>query len=150
MRDESATPAFLVILHPSSFILSLLESPRVKRLWPLFVFISLLACGKRGDPRPPVPIIPKATSDLVVTQRGSKVILAWSYPSLTTSGQGLHDVRRVVLYRASEELPVAQAGTVDTSSAEPIVLFAKIPPLTPSQFTKLRTRVDSIESSSLP
>jgi hypothetical protein len=121
----------------------------VKRL-SAFLFIALVACGKRGDPRPPVPIIPKATSDLVVTQRGSKVILTWSYPSLTTSGQNLHDVRRVVLYRASEELPVAQAGTVDTSSPGPISLFAKIPPLSPAQFRKLRTKVDSIESAILP
>src|SRR5881275_1166626 len=111
MKDERA-----LIFHLSSFIFHPFSynPARVKRLSAL-LFIALLACGKRGDPRPPVPIIPKATSDLVVTQRGSKVILAWSYPSLTTSGQGLHDVRRVVLYRASEELPVAQAGTVDTS-----------------------------------
>src|SRR6476469_3164081 len=123
--------------------LSLLECPRVKRFCALLLFglvALLVACGKRGDPKAPVPIIPKATSDLVVTQRGSKVILTWSYPSLTTSGQNLHDVRRVVLYRASEELPVAQAGTVDTSSPGPISLFAKIPPLSPTQFRKLRTR----------
>src|SRR5512132_2849574 len=126
-----------------------LESASVKKV-AVLLFSLLLACGKRGDPRPPVPVIPKATSDLVVTQRGSKVILTWSYPSLTTSGQNLHEVRRVVLYRASEELPVAQAGTVDASSPGPIALFAKIPPLSPVQFRKLRTRVDSIESASLP
>jgi hypothetical protein len=53
-----------------------------------FVVISLLvaACGKRGDPRPPVPVIPKATTDLVVTQRAGQVILSWSYPALTTAG----------------------------------------------------------------
>ena len=61
--------------------------------------LTLAACGKRGDPRPPVPIIPKATSDLVVTQRGPKVILAWSYPALTTAGKSLTKVKRVMVYR---------------------------------------------------
>lgn len=106
----------------------------MKRFYALLL-IAAVACGKRGDPRPPVPIIPKATSDLVVTQRGTKVILTWSYPSLTVAGKNLTDVRRVVVYRASEELPVATAGTL---------------PLTPTQFAKLRTRLDAIDSSALP
>jgi hypothetical protein len=121
----------------------------VKRFCALFL-LAAVACGKRGDPRPPVPIIPKATSDLVVTQRGSKVILTWSYPSLTTAGKNLTGVRRVAVWRASEELPVAAAGSIDTSNPQPVNLFAKIPPLTPTQFAKLRTRVDAIDASSLP
>jgi hypothetical protein len=123
------------------------------------VSLALAFCGKRGDPRPPVPIIPKATNDLVVTQRGSKVILTWSYPSLTTSGQGLHDIQRVVLYRTTEELPVPQGGRdpntilpgdIDPTKPQPIVLFAKIPPLSNAQFVKLRNRLDSIEGAKLP
>ncbi|HEY2094426.1 MAG TPA: hypothetical protein VGJ81_21380 [Thermoanaerobaculia bacterium] len=121
----------------------------MKRFCALFL-LAAVACGKRGDPRPPVPIIPKATSDLVVTQRGSKVILTWSYPSLTTAGKNLTGVRRVAVWRASEELPVAAAGSIDTSNPQPVNLFAKIPPLTPTQFAKLRTRVDAIDASSLP
>ncbi len=121
----------------------------MKRFYALLL-IAAVACGKRGDPRPPVPIIPKATSDLVVTQRGSKVILTWSYPSLTTAGKSLTDVRRVAVYRASEELPVASAGSVDTSTPQPVSLFAKTPPLTPVQFIKQRTRVDAIDAASLP
>lgn len=99
-----------------------------------FAFVLLLAaaCGKRGDPHPPVPVIPKATSDLVVAQRGSRLILSWSYPSLTTAGQSLPSVRRVVLYRFVEE------G------------FAKTPPIGPMQFAKVRTRLDSLEGTTLP
>ena len=58
---------------------------------------AMLGYGAKGDPRPPVPIIPAATSDLVVTQRADKVILAWSYPSLTTVGRSLTDVRRITV-----------------------------------------------------
>ena len=55
-----------------------------------------MACGKRGDPHPPVPVIPQTTNDLNVSQRGSRVILSWSYPSLTTAGKSLGAIRKVV------------------------------------------------------
>jgi hypothetical protein len=146
------------ITHHSSFIICPLESAPVKRILALF-FVALVACGKRGDPRPPVPVIPKATSDLVVTQRGTRVMLAWSYPSLTTSGKSLADVRRVVVYRYSEELPVAPTGRdpnailpgdIDPTLPPQIYQFARIPSLAPPQFAKLRERIDSIEGANLP
>lgn len=92
--------------------------------------VLLVACGKRGDPHPPIPIIPKATTDLVVAQRGAKVLLSWGYPALTTAGKNLSNIRRVVVYRAT-----------DPNAASP---------LTPAQFVKLRTKVDSIEGANLP
>ena len=110
-----------------------------------------LACGKRGDPHPPVPIIPQPTSDLVVAQRGSKVLLSWAYPALTTAGKNLTGVRRVVVYRAVEPFPVVQPPEPDTTTTpQPIAAFAKVPPLTPAQFVKLRSKVDSIEGANLP
>jgi len=105
----------------------------VKKLLALS-FVALVACGKRGDPKPPVPVIPQATSDLVVTQRGSNVILSWSYPSLTTAGKSLKDIRRVVVYRQSEELPVS-----DT-----------LPPVAVPRFLKLSRQLDSIDGANLP
>ena len=119
----------------------------------------LFACGKRGDPHPPIPIIPQATSDLVVAQRGTKVILSWSYPSLTTAGQKLTGVRRVVVYRYVEGLPVTQPprdtktlspGDIDTTIPPALALFAKVPAPGPAQFAKLRQRLDSIEGANLP
>src|SRR5437867_6701939 len=102
------------------------------------LLVLLAACGKRGDPHPPVPVIPKATSDLVVAQRGAKVILSWSYPSVTTAGQKLGGIRRVVLYRYTEELPVTQPprdpktllpGDIDPTVPTAISLLAKAPPI---------------------
>jgi hypothetical protein len=130
----------------------------VKRAWFVFVFF-VLACGKRGDPKPPVPVIPQATTDLVVTQRADKVILAWSYPSLTTAGRSLTEVRRISVYRYVEELPVPTGGRdpksvlpgeTDTTEPQPIALFAKIPAIAQAQFVKLSNRVDSIEKANLP
>jgi hypothetical protein len=118
----------------------------------------VLACGKRGDPRPPVPVIPAATSDLVVTQRADRVLLSWSYPSLTTAGKNLTDVRRISVYRYEEPLPVSPGGRdpktlmpgdVDPTQAQPVVLFSRIPTVPQAQFTKLSTRIDSIEKANL-
>jgi hypothetical protein len=148
----------LFIVHPSAFIVPL-ESRLVKRtvLFTLLV-LSAAACGKRGDPRPPVPIIPAATSDLVVTQRADRVLLSWSYPSLTTAGKNLTDVRRISILRYEEPLPVAPGGRdpktlmpgdVDPTQAQPLVLFSRIPTVPQAQFTKLSTRIDSIEKANL-
>src|SRR5713226_3856692 len=136
-------------------------SVRIRRVRKLgaTALMRLVACGERGDPHPPVPVIPKAISDLVVAQRGAKVILSWSFPSLTTAGQKLGGIRRIVLYRYTEELPVGQPprdaksllpGDIDPTVPTAVSLFAKVPPIGPQQFTRLRQRIDSIESADLP
>ncbi len=112
------------------------------------LIVAVLACGKRGDPFPPVPIIPKATTDLLVAQRGPKVLLSWSYPSLTTAGKSMTGIKRIVIWRSVEELPIA-TSTPPAPLEQPVQLFAKVPPLGPAQFLKLRTKVDSIESANL-
>jgi hypothetical protein len=120
------------------------------------LLLLVVACGKRGDPTPPVPVIPKATSDLVVTQRGSNVILTWSYPSLTTAGKGLTRIRRVVVYRYVEQLPVSQPlserSTPPDAETQPgsAAQFARVPTLAAPQFNKLKERLDSIEGANLP
>ena len=125
----------------------------MKRSAVVFVMF-VLACGKRGDPHPPVPLIPQATTDLVVAQRGPRLLLSWSYPSLTTSGEKLTGIRRVVLYRYVEDLPAQQPardpktlmpGDIDPTVPVAISLFAKIPPIGPMQFVKLRERLASVE-----
>jgi hypothetical protein len=124
-----------------------------------FVVLLVTACGKRGDPRPPVPVIPQATTDLVLTQRADQVILSWSYPSLTTAGRSLTDVHRISVFRYVEELPAAAvgadpktivAGEVDPTLPQPISAFSRIPTLPQAQFIKLSQRIDSIEKANLP
>ncbi|HUP44734.1 MAG TPA: hypothetical protein VM779_04390 [Thermoanaerobaculia bacterium] len=117
----------------------------------ILLVILLVACGKRGDPRPPVPLIPQATSDLVVTQRAGRIVLSWSYPALTTTGVSLQGIRRIVVYRYAQELPPS-ATTEPQQPPEPGALhaveaFRKVPELTAVQFAKLSERVNSIESA---
>ena len=121
----------------------------------LFLF-AVVACGKRGDPHPPVPVIPKATTDLLVAQRGPKVLLSWGYPSLTTAGKSMTGIKRIVVWRSIEEPPVSTplspVPVTSTESATPqnTQPFAKVPPLPAPQFLKRRIRVDSIEAAKLP
>jgi hypothetical protein len=123
------------------------------------LFVATVFCGKRGDPRPPVPVIPQATSDLVVAQRAGQVILSWSYPSLTTAGRALTDIRRIEVFRYVEALPVPATGAdpnallpgdIDTTLPRPVALFAKIPTIPQAQFRKLSSRIESIEKANLP
>jgi hypothetical protein len=129
----------------------------VKRVL-LVLSILVAACGKRGDPKPPVPVIPQATSDLVVTQRADKVLLSWSYPAMTTAGKSLTEIRRISVYRYVEDLPVSpggrdpktlQPGEVDPTEPQPIALFKRVPTLPQAQFVKLSTKIDSIEKANL-
>src|SRR5258706_2384611 len=113
--------------------------------------VAVLACGKRGDPHPPVPVNPKATTDLLVAQRGPKVLLSWGYPSLTTAGKSMTGIKRVVVWRSVEEPPASTALTTTTTSTEtPSQLFAKVPALLAPKFLKVRTKVDSVEGAKLP
>jgi hypothetical protein len=124
----------------------------VKRLGALF-FLIIVACGKRGDPRPPVPLIPQATSDLVVTQRANRIVLTWSYPALTTAGRNLPSIRRIVVYRHIDQLPpsaaTSPAAPPEPSIPDPVTRFATVPALAPAQFARLATRIDSIEGANL-
>ena len=147
----------LFIVHRSAFIVTIRAPMTRSKLLVAFTVI-VLACGKRGDPRPPVPVIPKATSDLVVTQRADQVILSWSYPSLTTAGRTLTSIDRINVLRYTEELPASTVGRdpntilpgdVDPNVPEPVTLFSKIPTIAEAQFARLGTRIDSIDKANL-
>ncbi len=107
----------------------------MKRSLALFVLFTLVACGKRGDPKPPVPVIPAATTDLVVTQRADRVLLSWSYPALSTAGRSLASIRRISIYRYEESLSAAPG--------------ANTPAIAEAQFTRLSKKVESIEKANL-
>lgn len=101
-----------------------------------------------------MPVIPQATTDLVVTQRAAKIVLTWSFPSLTTSGRSLPAIRRISVYRYVEPLPPSATIARDTTPQEPAVsdavsAFARVPTVTAAQFVKLSQKIDSIESANL-
>jgi hypothetical protein len=114
-----------------------------------------IGCGRRDDPRPPVPIVPQATSDLVVAQLGPDVVLSWSYPALTTAGGRLVEVRRLVVSRYVEQLPPGATGRLqelptEAASAPEVQLFDVVPQIAADHFIRLREIVAHLEGDALP
>jgi hypothetical protein len=125
----------------------------------LLIILFLIACGKRGDPVAPVPVIPKATGDLAASQRGDVVELSWSYPALTAAGESLKNVSRIIVYRYVEGLPatlsgkdpsILSPGETDPGTPPAIALFKSVPALTPEQFAKLKVQLDTLNATAIP
>lgn len=145
--------------HPKCRVPHRMISMRSKLLI-VALFLILAGCGKKGSPTPPVPVVPMATSDLVVTQRGTSLVLTWTYPSTSTAGRPLQDqLTGVSLYRYREELPaslagkdpaVVASGDHDPTVAPEITLFSRVPAITPQQFQRLRQRIEKFERDELP
>jgi hypothetical protein len=121
-----------------------------------FVFALLVAafgCGKEGPPSPPVSDIPRPVTDLVVSQRADRVVLEWSYPSLTTSGKSLDSIQKIVVYRFDEELPASLAERpVEPSDkvAPDLARFAQMPIPTEKQFQRAGIAAAELSGEDLP
>jgi hypothetical protein len=64
-----------------------------------------LACGKKGDPQPPLPRGPRAISDLAVEQEAGEAVLTFSYPDRLLNGQPLTDLEAIEIYRVVDPPP---------------------------------------------
>ncbi|MGK2856152.1 MAG: fibronectin type III domain-containing protein [Thermoanaerobaculia bacterium] len=116
-----------------------------------FLLVLATACGKAGLPHPPIPEIPAATTDLVVSQRASKVLLRWSYPSLSTAGKTLSGLRKIVVYRYVDPLPQSLAAQLTGDEAKSASeLFEQVAlPLLP-QYLKAAEPVAEVSKDELP
>lgn len=130
----------------------------MKRILIIFVVVGLAACGKQGPPRPPVPLRPAATTDLVVAQRGPTVVMAWSFPALAASGVSLDGLDRLNVYRFRETLPSdlrdSTAVEIDIASGSdvptPIELFDRVPPVAPERFGALAEKIGELTREEIP
>ena len=67
--------------------------------------VPTLACGKKGDPQPPLPRGPRAISDLAVEQEAGEAVLTFSYPDRLLNGQPLTDLEAIEIYRVADPPP---------------------------------------------
>ena len=74
---------------------------RATALGSLLLAAFVAACGKKGDPTPPLPRGPRAVSDLAVEQEGDEAVLTFSYPDRLLTGGPLTDLAAIEVYRAS-------------------------------------------------
>jgi len=78
------------------------------------------ACGKKGDPSPPLPRGPNAIKDLSVEQEGGEALLAFTYPDRLLNGQPLTDLESIEIYRlAGATASMAQPKPVSTAAGTP-------------------------------
>jgi len=105
----------------------------------LLVVVALLlspACGKRGDPQPPLAKTPQAVRDLAVSQRGTDLVIRFLAPRTTTGGLRL-DVHEVEILTASGEGEFLKTALVEPHRAAPGESVVMTRPL-PAPGTRLR------------
>ena len=71
----------------------------------LAICLLALACGKKGDPQPPLPRGPNAVKDLAVEQEGDDAVLTFSFPDRLQTGTPLTDLASIEVYRSSTRRP---------------------------------------------
>ncbi len=85
-----------------------------------FLLLSLMpaACGKIGEPLPPLIRIPRPVADLAAQQQGRQVMLSWTLPKLNTDGSTATTLASVEIFRAIRRpgSPPASARTLTESN----------------------------------
>ncbi|MGH9366575.1 MAG: fibronectin type III domain-containing protein [Thermoanaerobaculia bacterium] len=74
------------------------------------------ACGKKGDPQPPLPRGPRAVSDLSIEQEGAEAVLTFSYPDRLLTGAPLTDLASIEVYRVVGAGPTLAAPVAGSAS----------------------------------
>ena len=83
--------------------------------------LATAACGKKGDPSPPLPRGPNAIKDLSAEQVGGEALLAFTYPDRLLNGQPLTDLQSIEIYRLAGATPsMAQPHPVTASAGAPV------------------------------
>ena len=101
-----------------------LRSRRPARVAPILLLagclplagVLLTACGKKGDPMPPLRTVPRQTTDLMIRQQGSTILLDMTYPSVTAAGLALSHVDAVELFQLVK--PTAGGKILEVPPAE--------------------------------
>lgn len=97
----------------------------------------LPACGKKGDPLPPIRLVPATTSNLTVAQRGREIVLSFSYPNATAAGTPLPGLDGLSLWQMTLQPPPGPAG----------VPPPKVAPPDPRQFNVQAQRIEQLDAA---
>jgi len=99
----------------------------------LGVALGTLACGKKGEPLPPVRQIPREAGDLAVGQRGPELFFTVGYPQVTVGGLALPGLGTVQVLRLI--VPAPSSGEVT--------------PVDPRQFAGAAEVVETLQGKDL-
>lgn len=79
----------------------------------------LAACGKKGDPSPPLRYVPQTTQALTVSQRHLDLVLELPYPKTTAAGMALPGLDRIEVWEVRRPAAGALGGARRDDAAEP-------------------------------
>ena len=79
----------------------------------LAALFSALGCGKQGPPLPPLRAVPAPVKDLTVVQQGPRLLLSFTYPTVTPAGTALAGISAVEIWSVSRVAPGGKATTID-------------------------------------
>jgi hypothetical protein len=106
------------------------------------LLLGALACGKQGDPLPPIRVVPQPVGELDLSQRGERLVLNFVAPRAATDGSrlGLLDIE---ILRADREGDFEKVAVRRRVRAAPGEILAEAEPLPPVS-TKLRVAARAV------
>jgi hypothetical protein len=119
----------------------------------LAVALALVACGKRGDPLPPLRQVPQPVTDFKVAQRGDEIEVSLFAPRAFTDGKRLPVLEIEILTAPPEGVfaKVAHSTLQKAAPGERIVAREPLPPVGTVLRIAARARVKNRPSTqSLP
>jgi hypothetical protein len=104
---------------------------------------AIVSCGRKEPPTPPPLMVAAQTKDLMVKQRGSEILLSFSYPTLTPAGLALPQVEAIEIWEyerpltlsldEDEETQLEATATDEGDSAAPTAQVAEEGPETDAE-----------------
>jgi hypothetical protein len=67
--------------------------------------LTLAACGKQGNPMPPLRDVPAPVQDLRARQQGTRILLDFTYPKTTPAGTALEGISAVEVWESQQPAP---------------------------------------------
>ncbi len=89
------------------------------RLGGLLLLLLAAACGRIGEPLPPLIRIPQPIADLTARQQGAEVILSWTLPHLNTDGSRAATLASIEIYRSIREPSPAAGAAPAVGDSDP-------------------------------
>lgn len=76
----------------------------------LLLGAAVAGCGKKGDPEPPIRLVPAGTDQLAAVRRGDELLLELPYPQTTAAGTPLPGLSEVAVWQLVWPVPGGASG----------------------------------------